>query len=551
MAKDYLQLAYSYVDDVLSGRQVANKDVKASCKRWLAWFSLDDRYFDEKEVNEFIGLIELMQHANRKPFILEPWQVFFMCAVYGFKWRKNDRRCIKTVYLSVGRKNGKTALVGAIALLHLLYEDKKDPKEPEVLIVANGQEQAKILYKFSYDMAKKLDEDEEVLQPKFKDIKNTVNNGYIKAMPSVAERLDGYGASVFCLDEVHENKNSAVYDVMVSGQGARNQPLGYLITTRGTDPLSFCKEFEDNALRVTHGELEDDSIFSLVYGLDEDDDWEDPANFPKANPNLGVTVLEDYLLGELKKAKNFGGSVAVNFKIKNLNIWQDSADTWIEDEILLQSMNPVAWEDFRGKEVYVGADLASTGDLTAVSFLADKGDGDLIIKTLAWIPKGTIEKRSNRAIWEAWIRDGWLHTVNGNVTDYGAIVDEIVKLRDDYNMDIMTVLYDSFDASQFGIDAKREGLPLTEHGQKPAHFSRAMKAMEIFLNGGEGVIIDYNKLMRYNFSCVIPEYDKAGKRQKPTKDSEYKKIDMVISALQALGGYLYDHADMGHGGDLL
>lgn len=550
MAKDYLQIAYTYADSVLDGTQIANKDVKASCRRWLSWFDKDDRYFDEKEVTQFIQLIEIMQHANRKPFILEPWQVFFMCAVYGFKWRSSNRRCVKTVYLSVGRKNGKTALVGAIALLHLLFEDKEDPKEPEVLIVANGQEQAKILYKFSYDMAKKLDEEENYLKPKFKDIRNVLNNGYIKAMPSVAERLDGYGASVFCLDEVHENKNSAVYDVMVSGQGARNQPLGYLITTRGTDPLSFCKEFEDNALRVTHGELEDDSIFSLVYGLDEDDDWEDPKNFPKSNPNLGVTVHEDYLLGELKKAKNFGGSVAVNFKIKNLNIWQDASDTWIEHETLLNSMRPVEWEEFRGAEVYVGADLASTGDLTSVTFMAHV-NGEYIFKTRAYIPSNTVAKRPNRAIWEAWIRDGWLNTTKGNVTDYGAIVEEIVDFSEEYEMKIMSVLYDSFDASQFSIDAKEEGLPLVEHGQSPAHFSRAMKAMEILINGGGNISIDYNKLTMYNFNCVIPEYNRTGDRMKPTKDSEYKKIDMVISKLQALGGYLYDYVDIDGGGNLL
>lgn len=590
LTKPYTRIALKYCDDVLSERILTGKLIKKACKRFLKFIERDDMYCDEQNLHDYCDLVEQMQHANRKQFIMEDWQVFLFAGIFLLRWTEDDTLITNTVYHSVARKNGKSALIGALADCNLIFEDPNDTKEPEVIVLANSAKQAQILFNFTNGYAQRLDPKKKVLESFKKEIRNSDNFGICEVLAADPTKLDGYGASLFVIDELHEAKDSRVYDVMVSGQGARENPLGVIITTRGFNTLSFCKEFEDNCISTMNDgsdgeEFSDDpSIFTLIFALDEDDDWNDPSCWKKANPNLGVTVREKYIKAQYKKAKNFGGSTETNFKVKNLNMWQDGEDIWIPDDTIAEHSQPLSWEMFRNQPADIGVDLAATQDLTSITFHFHM-NGKHYFKTLPFIPKASLEKRKNKFLWERWVRDGDIQALDGKVTDYRAIIEIVKGICDEYNIQVTDMLYDPWNSAQFVLYAEDAGFscipvpqtygmfnkPLKEffrqiHGfdmepdqletdeaeqyedDEPVEInpfavkkkgdidSRSEVASELEANG---IILDSNRCTRYNFRCVRIKTDQTGKYSKPVKDSEYHKIDIVVTILLSYGAWLH------------
>ena len=320
---------------------------------------------------------------------------------------------------------------------------------------------------------------------------------------------------------------------MESGQGTRDNPLEIIITTAGFDKLGPCYELRTTATEILSGLKQDDSFFIAIYSLDKDDDWKDERNWIKSNPNLDVTVKSTYLRKEVRKAVNTP-SDEVNVKTKNLNMWCDSSDVWIPDDYILSNSSSVSISDFSlENDCYVGIDLSSTSDLTAVSFMIPK-DGKFYFKNNYYLPEDALKTKKNKEQYGEWVRNGHLKLTPGNVVDYDYILRDIMSV--DNNVYISKVGYDAWNSTQFVINATDKGLPMEPVSQSIGNFNRPTKEMERAILSGKAVI-DNNPITRFCFRNVVMRLDYNG-NTKPSKEHSDKKIDGVIAMIEAMGVYL-------------
>lgn len=526
--KAYIQ----YPVDVISGNVIAGKHIKKACERFFSLMD-DDRYmFLEEKVDKVIRLYHHLRHFkgrhSGKPFVLEPWQEWIIASIYGFYNKSDGSRLTQTVYIEVARKNGKTALAAGIGLNALINDDEDGA---EVYFAANSKDQVKIsAWPLCSNFAKAFDPKEKYLKVYRDTINFDKTISWLKVLAADSTKLDGPNPSTFILDEYHAAKSNSLKAVLESGQGTRDNPLEIIITTAGFDKLGPCYELRTTATEILNGLKEDDSFFMAIYSLDEKDDWKDEANWIKSNPNMDVTVKSSYLRKEVRKAMNTP-SDEVNVKTKNLNMWCDSSDVWIPDDYILACSRKVDLDDFTTKDdCFAGIDLSSTSDLTCVSFMIPK-DGKLYFKTLYYLPEEALETKKNKEQYSEWVRLGFLKLTPGNVVDYDYILDDILSV--DKRLYIVKVGYDSWNATQFVINATDKGLPMEPVSQSIGNFNRPTKEMERVILSGN-VVIDNNPITRFCFRNVVMKLDHNG-NTKPSKEYRDKKIDGVISMIEAMG----------------
>lgn len=521
-----------YPVDVISGNVIAGKHIKKACERFFSLMD-DDRYmFLEEKVDKVIRLYHHLRHFkgrhSGKPFLLEPWQEWIIASIYGFYNKSDGSRLTQTVYIEVARKNGKTALAAGIGLNALINDDEDGA---EVYFAANSKDQVKIsAWPLCSNFAKAFDPKEKYLKVYRDTINFDKTISWLKVLAADSTKLDGPNPSTFILDEYHAAKSNSLKAVLESGQGTRDNPLEIIITTAGFDKLGPCYELRTTATEILNGLKEDDSFFMAIYSLDENDDWKDEANWIKSNPNMDVTVKSSYLRKEVRKAMNTP-SDEVNVKTKNLNMWCDSSDVWIPDDYILACSRKVDLDDFTTKDdCFAGIDLSSTSDLTCVSFMIPK-DGKFYFKTLYYLPKEALETKKNKEQYSEWVRLGFLKLTPGNVVDYDYILDDILSV--DKRLYIVKVGYDSWNATQFVINATDKGLPMEPVSQSIGNFNRPTKEMERVILSGN-VVIDNNPITRFCFRNVVMKLDHNG-NTKPSKEYRDKKIDGVISMIEAMG----------------
>lgn len=526
--KAYIQ----YPVDVISGNVIAGKHIKKACERFFSLMD-DDRYmFLEEKVDKVIRLYHHLRHFkgrhSGKPFVLEPWQEWIIASIYGFYNKSDGSRLTQTVYIEVARKNGKTALAAGIGLNALINDDEDGA---EVYFAANSKDQVKIsAWPLCSNFAKAFDPKEKYLKVYRDTINFDKTISWLKVLAADSTKLDGPNPSTFILDEYHAAKSNSLKAVLESGQGTRDNPLEIIITTAGFDKLGPCYELRTTATEILNGLKEDDSFFMAIYSLDENDDWKDEANWIKSNPNMDVTVKSSYLRKEVRKAMNTP-SDEVNVKTKNLNMWCDSSDVWIPDDYILACSRKVDLDDFTTKDdCFAGIDLSSTSDLTCVSFMIPK-DGKSYFKTLYYLPEEALETKKNKEQYSEWVRLGFLKLTPGNVVDYDYILDDILSV--DKRLYIVKVGYDSWNATQFVINATDKGLPMEPVSQSIGNFNRPTKEMERVILSGN-VVIDNNPITRFCFRNVVMKLDHNG-NTKPSKEYRDKKIDGVISMIEAMG----------------
>lgn len=524
---------YEYAQGVTEGTVVCGEFIKLAAERFFN-FMEDDRYeFREDKANEVIEFFSILQHFTGrhagKPFILQPWQQFVIAAIYGFYVKETGERLTKYVYIEISRKNGKTAFAAGLCLFHLIADGEMDA---EVDLAANSKDQAKIAFKFCSQFAKGID-------PKGKDLVSFRDKVKFEKMLSLLQvfaaddsKLDGFNASMYLIDEYHAAKNTGLKDVLQSSQGMRDNPMAIIITTAGFDKLGPCYQYREMCTEVLSGLKENDSLFAAIYSLDEGDDWRDPNNWAKSNPNLGITVKPQYLQTQVQSAKNTK-SEEVGIKTKNFNIWCDSETVWIPEHYILQASANLDFEQFRNMDCYAGTDLSSTSDLTCASFMIPT-ENKYYFKTLYYLPEAALQEKRFKDLYGEWRRQGLITITPGNVTDYDYILNDLMKIRD--IVYIQKIAYDAWNATQFVINAEERGLPMEPFSQTLGNFNRPTKELERLLLSGKAVI-DNNLINRHCFRNVIMARDKSG-NTKPSKQYEEKKIDGVIAKLEALGIYL-------------
>lgn len=527
--KKYIQ----YAEDVLSGKIVTGHYIKLAVERFFR-LMYDGRYeFREDKVEQVCEFISIIHHYTGKhagkPFVLEAWQEWIVASMYGFYLRGTNERLVQSAYIEMARKQGKSAFASALCLYHLIADGEMNA---EVYMAANSKDQAKVSFNMASNFSKMLDSGKEFLDPYRDTIKYERTLSFLKVLAADSSKLDGPNASMYLIDEYHAAKNSGVKDVLQSSQGMRENPMAVIITTAGFDRLGVCYQYREMCTEVVSGLKEDDTLFIAIYCLDKEDDWKDEAVWVKSNPNLGVTVQTKYLKTQVRKAINTP-SDEVGIKTKNLNIWCDAEKTWIKDDYILSASANVNLEEYNGLDCFIGVDLSSTSDLTSFSVMIPTTE-KMVWKTFYFLPEAALTEKRFKELYGEWARQGALCITPGNVVDYDFILNKIMEIGQILN--IVTIGYDSWNATQFVINCTEKGLPMEPYSQSIGNFNKPTKELERLLLSGVAVI-DNNIITRHCFRNVVMARDKNG-NTKPSKQYEEKKIDGVIAMIEALGVYL-------------
>lgn len=525
---------YKYALDVVEGRVLANKDTKGACSRFLADLNNPKFVFKPEKVERVLKFCRLCKHYLGKfrgrKFEPLPWQTFIIANIFGFFWaEKSDVRRFSESYIEIPRKSGKTFLAAVLALYALLADGEGSP---QVILAAATKEQSSMV---DLEAVKGI---LGMLDPKHKLAKVQRSlikpkDGFMKVVATDSP-LDGLNVSFALLDEYHETPTDAAKNALKLSMGTRKSPHLMTITTAGYDKSLPCYKLHTYAQSILEKKMDDDAFFCIIYGIDDGDDWKDEAIWPKANPSLGCTNSVDFIKSEVDKAIN-EPLTEVAVKTKLLDVWCDAETVWLNDETIVKSMQIIDFEDFRGEYCYVGIDLASVSDLTAVSFMFVKG-GKYYYKTYYYLPSEALKTKQNREKYAYWQRVGDLKVIDGNVTDYQAILDDLIIINE--ICPIILISYDSYNSTQFIIDCTNEGFNCQPFSQSLGSFNRPMKEFERMAYNGTNVI-DKNEATRYCFSNVEIKTDFHGNCKPFKKDmADARKIDGVIAMLMTLGGYL-------------
>lgn len=522
-----------YAKDVIDGVEVAGEYVKRACKNYLDWFKREDIEFRCDKADKVINFCKNVTNGKNPQLNItfQDWQIFILYAIFGWYWKGTEERVIHNVYIEVARKNGKSTLISLIALYMMMGDGEY---RSEVDIVANSHKQAKLLYKMSSDYCESIDPKGKYFKRYRDNIQFTKSKSQIQVLASDTKSLDGYNSYMFCQDEVHEAPDDTLYNVMKTSQASRVNPLAILITTAGLDMNSFCYKFRQNCIDILFGLKQDDSQFTMIYSLDEGDDYRDESVWKKANPNIDVSVRRSYLKEQVLSSEN-NTSLTANIMTKNFNVWSQTFDVWIDNDMLVKNSQPLKPEDFIGKQVWIGVDLAAVSDLTAVTMLSVE-DGKYRFYTKYYVPSSVLSHNYNQERYKEYKNNGYLTVCPGNVTDYDYILRDLLKWRE-MGILIDKIGYDSWNSTSWATHATEEGLPLEPYSQTLGSFNRPTKEFERLIKQGS-VILANNPITRWCFANVALKVD-YNDNAKPVKaGSDNDKIDGVISIIEALGTYL-------------
>ena len=499
-------------------------------------FMLPTSHYDKKKADRAVTFIENLCHTKGKwagtPFWLLPWQEQLIRDIFGIV-KPDGNRQFRTAFVEICKKVGKSELAAAVAL-YLLYADNEP--SAEVYGAAADRQQASIVF----DVAKQMVEMSPALMKRSKlmgatkRIVNYSNAGYYQVLSAEVGGKHGFSVSGLVFDEIHTQPNRQLYDVLTKGSSdARQNPLHFIITTAGNDRHSIAYELHTKAVDILEGRRVDPTFYPVVYGLKDDEDWEDEANWYKVNPSLGYTVDIERLRDAYREAKQ-NPADEVTFKWLRCNMWVSSTVAWIPDAIYMRGNEPIDMDALAGRDCYAGLDLSSTGDITALVLIFPPRDEEekYVLLPYFWIPEETIPRRvkANSVPYDIWEKQGYIMSTEGNVIHYDFIEKFIMDLSEKYH--ILEIAVDRWNATQMIQNLEGEGFTIVPFGQGFSSMSAPTKEFYRLLMEGR-IIHGGNPVLRWMAGNVVIDTDPAG-NIKVTKAKSKEKIDGIVAAIMAL-----------------
>ena len=529
------QDALGYAYDVVNGHRVGCKEETQACQRFIDDLQhLEGYVYDAEKAEKACRFIEKLPHtkgkwaAQRKTIKLEGWQKFIVCNLFGWVNDSGFRR-FRDAYLKIPRKNGKSLLVAAIGLYMFANDGEFGA---EVYSGATTEKQAWEVFGPARLMSLRTQAftDHFGIEVNAKNLVILENGS--KFEPIIGDPGDGSSPSCSIHDEYHEHDSPGQVDTMKTGMGAREQPLQLKITTAGDNISGPCYSDEIELKKLLNGVYEDNQIFVIMYGIDEDDDWTAEELLEKANPNFDVSVSGEFLKAQLKEAIR-NASKQNAFKRKHLNQWVGAHTAWMNMETFNQCAADLDINKYQGKECIIPVDLASRIDITAtpkvfIEQIAGKTHYTLFNKF--YIPEETALKPEN-AHYQKWVNDGYLIATDGNEIDFNEIQETLAEDLREFSAKEIT--YDPWRATQLAQGLQAEGANIVEFRNTVANMSPAMYELEAAINSGR-FHYDGNPVFAWMMSNVIAKVD-AKDNIYPRKQNEKNKIDGVVALIMAIG----------------
>lgn len=464
-----------YAADVLAGKIVAGELVKLSCKRHMediekAKAAPYKYYFDVEQAERIIDFAETLTIAEgeeEQDVECYEFQCFILGSLNGWRTKTGGHRRFRTSYIQLGRQNGKSFLNGILAAY---YGNFDKYRYAQIYCTATKKDQSMIVFNEIVKFIRSDGDLEECfrIHEHNSTIDCLITHSKIKALSGDTKSIDGFRPYLGIVDEYHAHKDDQMYKLLEGGIKKLKSALISVITTAGFDLKSPCFALYEYCVKVLKGVAQNDTQFIYIAQMDEKDDMWTPENWIKANPILQYDkdALEN-MIPIAETAKEMGGSTLRDFIVKQLNMWlQWTNDVYIKDMSIWNACAvKKTLEDFRKQKCYVGLDLSSGGDLTALAivipFIKD-GVKKYYVHAHSFIPKRRVEEhiKTDRVPYDLWIRAGLVtvtETMGGVKTDYKYILSYLEKIVKQYELDVQLICYDPHNASAFLVDLEALG----------------------------------------------------------------------------------------------
>ncbi|PFC97757.1 terminase [Bacillus cereus] len=498
--------------------------------------------YNAKRANHAIEFVEnFCKHSKGKmggkPFLLELWQKAMTAALFGFVHRIDGIRKYREFMLIVARKNGKSAWGSAIALYLMVADNEPGP---EIVSAATKKDQAKIIWSEAKRMVKKSPILSKRIRTLVAEMISDFNDGSFKPLSSDSNTLDGLNVHCSLIDELHAIEDKNLYDVIVDGMTAREQPISIITTTAGTVREGIFDIKYEEAERIINGYddpdgYKDERVLPIIYELDKREEWTEESCWKKANPGLGTIKNLDQLRSKVEKAKA-NAMLVKNLLTKDFNIRETSTEAWLTFE---QLNNTAIFDIAELKPSYGigGSDLSSTTDLTAakvIFMLPD--DPHIYVKQMYWLPEDLLEQRSkeDKIPYDLWYEQGLLRTTPGNSVHYKYVTQWFLEIRDEYGIYLPWIGYDRWSAKYWveemeGYFGKEAMVPVAQGKQT---LSSPMKLLGADL---ESNLVNYNNnpIDKWCLSNTAIDIDKNLNIQPNKTKNQRRRIDGTAALLNA------------------
>ncbi len=533
------EIALQYMKAVASGDVLACKQIRAQVQRVLSDFTRQgdtafQYYYDAQQADRVCNIVEMFGHvrgrwaARGERIHLEPWQKFWITTMYGWKRRNDNTRRYRRATIILPRKNGKTLIVAALMLYHLIFDGEFGA---EAYCGASSQVQAKECFSAAQQMLLNAPDLRLQTGAEVNAASLIVPETNSKAMPVIARPKDGSNVSLGILDEVHQCLTLDLYDSFQTGSGARMQPVIQAISTAGFGLENPCRQLQLDAEKVLNGIVEDDELFSLIFTIDPEIDWKSDIALRMANPNAGVSVAMEFLQAAQREAIN-NPTKAASFKTKHLDITVASSKSFYSIEKWNGCKDAMTLDNFKGEECWLGLDLSSKLDLTAIAVVFRRhSDGQSNFYAFAdcFAPEESIQ---NTPLYVQWSARGLLHVTEGNTIDYTAL--EALILSHCERFKVQEIAFDPWHSDFFiqSLTPKlSSGTKFVEVPQRATHLTAPMRLLEE---------LTYNKRIHHSGDPVLTfgvgnvVAKQFGNLIMPAKEKQDQKIDPAVALMMAL-----------------
>jgi phage terminase large subunit-like protein len=496
--------------------------------------------FDPARVDRVLQALSLLRHTQGKwagrPLRPDPWQVAYIIApVFGWVRQNDDGdivRVVRSLYVDIPRKNGKTSIAGGLAVYLTCADDEPGA---QVLAVAAGKDQAR----YCFDPIKALAEKSPALAPYCRPTASRVvhvpTSSYFAVVSSLADLLHGANVHGAIIDELHIHKTPDVVEAVETGTGSRRQPLVITITTAddGRQGTIYARKRE-RIEQLARGALTDPSVYGVVWAADPEAEGYDPfdeATWAVANPGYGISPTREYLRSAAAEAQQSPAQLAIFLRL-HLGIRTKQQTKYLD--LGAWDANQAALDEaaLAGRQCFGGLDLASTSDLCALCWDFPDWEGGHEAIWRLWAPEAALQALDRRTAGQAsvWVRDGWLTLTEGNVVDYGHIRQQVNRDRAAFL--VRGIAYDRWNATQLVTDLMGDGATMIPAGQGFSAMNGPTKELQRLLLDGR-YRHGPNACLRWQVDNFAVEMDASG-NVKPSKAKAGDKIDGLVASVMAL-----------------
>ena len=529
---NYIQ---EYNHKIQSGEIIVGKWIRLLYEKTTAGLRDGLFYFDSKKANRAIEFIETFCHhcEGRNDLIkLELWQKATICLMFGIV-DEDGLRIFREVFMVMGRKNGKSLFASAV-IAYMVYLDGE--YGARVYCLAPKLEQAAIVYENFFKMVTREPELSDLAKKRRSDVYLEETNTTIRPLAFNAKKSDGFNPHLTVCDEIASwptEQGLKQYEVMKSALGARKQPMILSISTAGYVNDGPFDELMMRSTAFLQGNSQERRLLPILYMIDDESKWDDLDELRKANPNMGVSVSEDFFLEEIAIARNSLSKLA-EFKTKYCNLKQNSTQAWLPFEVVdAVTQDALDLESFRGHYAVGGIDLSQTTDLTACCVVIEKDD-KLYTFAKFFMPENKIDELQQRegVPYRLYVSMGLIQPSGENFVDYHDCYDWYVKLVEGYEILPLKIGYDRYTAQYLVQDLDRYGF----------HMDDVFQGFNLtpVLNEADGLLRDGtlrlgdNKVLKSHFLNTGVNQDNETRKIRPVKIDPRCHIDGFVAVIDAL-----------------